>query len=148
MGPRVQHKALGVVCSMGARNRIQVLDRPLRRWKNVTRTPSLRKDMRPSGHALLHDGWLRTGCRPAKICQESASAIPPGPQNERHRWGPFRLKVFIKPDGSVRDTEVPRRQREFWLKAPKKSVSQWKFFSGQLRNNHGNLRGLRPSGQI
>jgi TonB family protein len=43
--------------------------------------------------------------------------------------GTVRLKVFIKPDGSVRDTEVLGGSASL-AESAQKSVSQWKFSPG------------------
>ncbi|HVS86711.1 MAG TPA: energy transducer TonB [Candidatus Acidoferrum sp.] len=43
--------------------------------------------------------------------------------------GTVRLKVFIKPDGSVRDTEVLGGSAAL-AESAQKSVSQWKFSPG------------------
>jgi TonB family protein len=43
--------------------------------------------------------------------------------------GTVRLKVFVKPDGSVRDTEV-MGGNPILAESAQKSVSQWKFTPG------------------
>jgi len=48
---------------------------------------------------------------------------------ERGIGGTVRLKVFIKPDGSVKDTEVLGGNPTLAESAPK-SVLQWKFSPG------------------
>jgi TonB family protein len=47
---------------------------------------------------------------------------------EKGIGGTVRLKVFIKPDGSVRDTEVLGGAT--LAESAQKSVSQWKFSPG------------------
>jgi TonB family protein len=48
---------------------------------------------------------------------------------EKRIGGTVRLKVFIKPDGSVRDTEVLGGSA-ILAESAQKSVSQWKFSAG------------------
>src|SRR6266852_622219 len=48
---------------------------------------------------------------------------------EKGIGGTVRLKVFIKPDGCVRDTEV-LGGRPILAESAQKSVSQWKFSPG------------------
>jgi len=48
---------------------------------------------------------------------------------EKGIGGTVRLKVFIKPDGSVRDTEVLGGSA-ILAESAQKSVSQWKFSLG------------------
>ena len=47
---------------------------------------------------------------------------------EKHIQGVVRLKVFIKPDGSVRDTEL-LGGNPILAESAQKSVSKWKFSS-------------------
>ena len=49
---------------------------------------------------------------------------------ERGIQGDVRLKVFIKPDGSVKDTEV-LGGNPILAESAQKSVGQWKFSSGK-----------------
>ena len=49
---------------------------------------------------------------------------------ERRIGGAVRLKVFVKPDGSVRDTEVVGGN-EVLAESAHRSVIQWKFSAGK-----------------
>jgi len=75
-------------------------------------------------------------CIPAGYAQDAARKIlkklPVGyPQalKERGIGGTVRLKVFIKPDGSVKDTEVLGGSAVL-AESAQKSVIQWKFAPG------------------
>ncbi len=57
--------------------------------------------------------------------------------------GTVRLKVFVKPDGSVRETEVLGGSA-ILAESAQKSVSQWKYNDGNLRT----LRSNRPAGKL
>lgn len=65
---------------------------------------------------------------PRKLLKKAPVSYPPS-LKMRGIGGTVRLKVFIKPDGSVRDTQVLGGSA-ILADSAQRSVSQWKFSPG------------------
>jgi TonB family protein len=125
MGRRVLHKH-GELSTPGAVAPNSILDR-LCEGENVTRLHPYRKIC-----CLL----VMLSCMSAGYAQDAARKIVkkvpvqyPLVLKIKGIGGTVRLKVFIKPDGSVRDTEVLGGSA-ILAESAKKSVGQWKFSPG------------------